>query len=897
MKKMKKCLAILLAVALALSAVVFTPLTVDAAPTDAARVFRFDGSFDGAVPVQIGPFPTATPYGGTANAPTFVTDRHGNANGAVHFGADVGLFLGEGIINSAEYTVALWVNPDEGLVNSFGSLFFGAVAGDNWISLHPASYLGGNSNVALWSGAYAGRWSDNISDVNLMPGVWQHIAFVVRGGYAWIYFNGQPAGMTAQNVPYAIRDLFGPNSPYEGNGFFFLAMNYFPDPVFQGAVDDLYMFNRALSSAEILELSLPATVTHTFRFNNSLDGAVPSQVGPFPTATPYGGTENAPTFVADRHGNANAAVHLGGEVGLFLGRNLITSADYTVAMWVNASYPLNNSFGSLFYGAVTDDNWISLHPASNLAGGGSLSVWSGAGGGRWSDNASEGILTPGTWHHVAMVIANGVATIYLDGVAQAMRVYNAPYALRDIFSPDAYYQLPGYFFLGLNYFPDPVFHGAVDDLYIINRALSSSEVVALMNAPDLSLAHVFTFNNAFDGAVPVGQGPFPTMAAYGGGTGYAPVFVADRHGNPYSAVQFQRASGYDGVGLFLGENLITARNYTVAMWVHPDYPLNNTFGSLFFGAVEGDNWISFKPAAYIGGGSIGLWSGGGGGRWSDNWSDAYLVPGQWQHVALVVEDLHATIYLNGVPAALRVEHVPYSLRDLFSPESAYQLPGYFFLGRNYFGGDPVFAGAVDDLVILNHALNAQGIQALMGMTFAADAAADEPAVVDMQPVVDMLLQLSPLDNLAGLGFTTLAPRWAEAQADAQDLIAMVDAADWMVGGRVAYLETNWLPFVGAMNNFIQAHNQASANPDLAGYLQEIIPYIQRANNMLQVQALVNRLTWAQEAPPAAPAPAPAATPTPADDSDGMNVGLIVGIAAGAVVVVGAGLFFLLKKKK
>ncbi|MCL2603849.1 MAG: LamG domain-containing protein [Defluviitaleaceae bacterium] len=893
--KMKRGLssvaALVLALALMIPAVVI-PVTVEAAPAGAARVWRFDGSYDGAIPTQIGPFPAGTPYGGTANAPTFVTDRHGNPNGAVHLNGEVGLYLGEGIINSAEYTVAMWVNPDDPLYNSFGSLFYGAVADDNWISLHPASNLGGDGNVVVWSGAGGGRWSDNISDANLIPGQWQHVAFVMRPGAVQIYLNGAPAAMTAENVPYPLRDLFSPNSEYGLPGHFFLGLNYFPDPVFAGAIDDLYIYNRALSSAEILDLYLPdAADAISFTFNNSFDGAIPTQIGPFPAATPYGGTVNTPRFVTDRHGNSNAAVHLNGEVGLYLGQGLINSAEYTVAMWVNPDDPLHNSFGSLFYGALADDNWISLHPASNLGGDGNVVVWSGAGGGRWSDNISDANLTPGQWQHIAFVMRPGGTQIYLNGVPAAMAAENVPYPLRDLFSPNSEYGLPGHFFLGLNYFPDPVFAGAIDDLHIFNRALSSGDVHALMHLPDVALAHVFTFNNDFGGAIPTQIGPFPSATPYGG-TVNTPRFVADRFGNANGAVHLNGE-----VGLYLGEGLINSAEYTVAMWVNPDDPLHNSFGSLFYGAVADDNWVSLHPASNLGGdGNVVVWSGAGGGRWSDNISDGHLIPGQWQHIAFVMRPGGTRIYLNGVPAAMAAENVPYPLRDLFSPNSEYGLPGHFFLGLNYFP-DPVFAGAIDDLVIFNHALSPEGVAALMGMVFEAGEAgeAPEPVEVSVQPLIDMLARLTSLDTLTGHGFTTLGPRWEEARNDANALMNLEGLAEWQVDGRVAHLNTNWLPFVGALAEFIAVQNAARATGELDAYLQEIVPYINRANNMLQVQALSNRLNIAMETP----AEAPATPEAPAnDDGGGLDTWVIIVIIIGGVIAAAAvPVASLIKKKK
>ncbi|MCL2202598.1 MAG: LamG domain-containing protein [Defluviitaleaceae bacterium] len=911
----KRACALLLAFALALPMVyISTPVEAAApSPAGAAHVFRFDGSLDGTTPVTYayGVAYTLEAYGGgTGYGPTFVPDRHGNPNGAVQLqrasGHDgVGLSLGYDLIQSANYTIAMWVRPDYPLYNTYGSLFFAAVAGTpNWISMMPQVAVGGQGTLGLWSGAGGGRWSDNWSDHALTPGEWQHIALVVENGVAQFYVNGTAVAMRVTNFPYNLRDMFSPDSYYDGPREFILGRNYFNDPPFAGAIDDVYIYNRALNPSEVSDLAgVGLRGAQVWTFNNTLHGAVPVTYayGVAYTLEAYGGgTGYGPVFAPDRFGNPNSALHLqrasGHDgVGLSLGEGIITSASYTIAMWVNPDYPLYNTYGSLFFAAVAGTpNWISMMPQVAVGGQGTLGLWSGAGGGRWSDNWSDHALTPGEWQHIALVVENGVAQFYVNGTAVAMRVTNYPYNLRDMFSPDSAYEGSREFILGRNYFNDPPFAGKIDDLHIFNRALNPAEMAALYGQIDFSTAYIWDFDNDFGGASMIVHGGYGAMTPYGGGSGYAPYFVPDRHGNPTGAVRLQGAHPYYGVALYLGEDFIRSAEYTVAMWVNPHYPLYAPFSSLFFGAVAGDNWMSFKPATGLGGrGTVGVWSGSGGGRWSDNFSDVRLVPGEWQHLAFVISNGHLSVYHNGLPASMLVYHYPYALRDLFGPDSPYEGPGHFILGRNYFG-DPIFGADIDDLMIFNHVLSFDNIQALAGIFETEEA--------DLEPLIEVLVSLDILEQLGTLGFATLAPNWAEARDEVLAFLEEDNLANWQVDRQIADLERNWLPIAGFISDIVSLQTQLRNVGGHEALLAEVSADASWIGFAVQLRGLVVRMEAAlAEGPPAPPpvveAPPPVEAPPTDTGDDGNNLVLIIVIVAVAVVAVAVVVIIVMKKKK
>ena len=84
----------------------------------------------------------------------------------------------------------------------------------------------------------------------------------------------------------------------------------------------------------------------------------------------------------------------------------------------------------------------------------------------WTDVVSPLAYNDGTWHHVAAILKNGFAQIYVDGVLVAQDT------TRPIISVQASTQTSvGQVASG--------FAGSIDELFIYGRALSDQEIAAL----------------------------------------------------------------------------------------------------------------------------------------------------------------------------------------------------------------------------------------------------------------------------------------------------------------------------------------------------------------------------------------------------------------------------------
>jgi arabinan endo-1,5-alpha-L-arabinosidase len=207
-----------------------------------------------------------------------------------------------------------------------------------------------------------------------------------------------------------------------------------------------------------------------------------------PTGGTYIGLEDLGTFTVtgDRtlaaggnvtfvDGKVGKAANFDGLSGLNLGKDLITKYDYSIAFWVNPAASENHT--SIFYAytgtGTSDAAWISIVP--RLPAQSAASIWShiqGSGGSHITAAAGTAPLTLNEWSHIAVTVASGVSTIYINGHAGTTLAN----PVHDVFSAGG-----ANFLLGVNFWDAP-FRGLIDELYIFDgKVLTQEEVVAVMN--------------------------------------------------------------------------------------------------------------------------------------------------------------------------------------------------------------------------------------------------------------------------------------------------------------------------------------------------------------------------------------------------------------------------------
>ncbi|MDQ0112180.1 LamG-like jellyroll fold domain-containing protein [Paenibacillus harenae] len=188
--------------------------------------------------------------GGTAGSVT--GNRVDNAGGTITFGEGVsgeaaifngssGVRLPNGLIASDSYTVAMSLYVERG--SQYTPAFFGARSGDSWISLVPRG-PGDAQPTMLWSGT---AWYDAPTGMQIPVGEWAHVAFTVEEGRVTVYINGEEK-FTGTGFP---------NVFTTADGVFALGVNYWDTP-FAGMIDELLVYDAALSAEQIAELGAGA---------------------------------------------------------------------------------------------------------------------------------------------------------------------------------------------------------------------------------------------------------------------------------------------------------------------------------------------------------------------------------------------------------------------------------------------------------------------------------------------------------------------------------------------------------------------------------------------------------------------------------------------------------------
>jgi len=190
---------------------------------------------------------------GTVNGASLTTDRFGKTNSAYNFNGINSYIVvkGNSQLFTKEYTVSIWFSPNKNASQNEPPnclLRSGNSTNCGWQGFELAE---NHSNIRygfqdLGNSYYS--YSSTIPISYYQKNKWYNITFTRTSNKAIEYFNGQPFDSISNSIydPAPLCDLFiGSNS---------LDYNNQPWNVFDGKVDDGRMYNRALSSKEVLTL-------------------------------------------------------------------------------------------------------------------------------------------------------------------------------------------------------------------------------------------------------------------------------------------------------------------------------------------------------------------------------------------------------------------------------------------------------------------------------------------------------------------------------------------------------------------------------------------------------------------------------------------------------------------
>ena len=182
---------------------------------------------------------------GTVSGAVLAEDRFGIPNAAYRFDGGSSVITAGSVIvpNQSQFSVSAWFYRTTSLPNSYTSNIVNQADynGDSaGFSLMLKETTGGNSRVRfLWNDQAGGRNDVSTADVQYLA--WNHVVGVYDGAVQSIYLNGALVNSTANQGAITF-----PSSPFR------IGHEDRPEVAgFAGRIDDVYIYDRALSAAEV----------------------------------------------------------------------------------------------------------------------------------------------------------------------------------------------------------------------------------------------------------------------------------------------------------------------------------------------------------------------------------------------------------------------------------------------------------------------------------------------------------------------------------------------------------------------------------------------------------------------------------------------------------------------
>jgi len=420
-------------------------------------------------------------WGGDGNANDIIGTNHGTlVNGATFAPGKVGQAFsfdgvndyveasGVGDFGSNPFTVDFWMYSNSVGTGNFILGKNNADGGLGWdIRLH-------NSTIQIVG---VNGWGLNIaSDGSATPNAWHHIALSSTGSAVELYIDGVLKGSSARSAISSTSNPFWIG--YAPSNYCYAC----GATVFNGLIDEVEIFNRALTAEEIAAIynagsagkcrscvTPPSNMVSWWKGENNADDSIDGNNGTLVNGATYAPGMVGQAFSLD---GVNDYVDLGSSTAFDL-------ADFTLDAWVYIDSSTNTGERRLIsrddYTVEGGDGreYYLLKSSSSANCGASNRPYVEINAGGVAGACSPYDLTTG-WHYLAATRSGTTLKLYVDGA----EVASTTAASTGIISPDAPLVIGTI---------NPTqnienFIGLVDEVEIFNRALSAEEIAAIANA-------------------------------------------------------------------------------------------------------------------------------------------------------------------------------------------------------------------------------------------------------------------------------------------------------------------------------------------------------------------------------------------------------------------------------
>ncbi|MFA6250235.1 MAG: DUF2341 domain-containing protein [Candidatus Shapirobacteria bacterium] len=283
---------------------------------------------------------------------------------------------------------------------------------------------------------------------------WQHLAMTYDGQNMVIYKNGQKLNTQSYNQPYTIYSnnltsvLLGRSRGVEGSIRFF-----------NGLVDEVRIYNRALSTNEVAQLYewAPSPIAH-WKFNEGAGTSAFDSSSNSYNAT-FGAGSSSPTWYNGKYGNGLSFD--GNDYASISG--LPSIPRYTVEAW----FKTNHSDGSYHSILRNPYNAVGCNYALFVRNGKVVTYDTISA--RY-ELASTTSVSNNKWHFVTSTFDGSNLKLFVDGVQET--------SVGDTGTPSA----GGSLWIGNDNWSSNSFYGSIDEIKIYNYARTPGQILSDMSA-------------------------------------------------------------------------------------------------------------------------------------------------------------------------------------------------------------------------------------------------------------------------------------------------------------------------------------------------------------------------------------------------------------------------------
>ena len=408
---------------------------------------------------------------GTVNGATLTTDRFGNSNSAYDFDgiSNYITVLDNNVFNMQNFTISTWVKNSSTAPTVLSRYILNK--GCNTPSPSFRLYYENDGTLQQY---VSDCWVPNRVYQNgpSSNNLWVNLIYSYDGQNLKMYVDGvlygttnQSGSLTNNNNPMYIGCSTDTSNCPQLSAFY------------AGKIDDIGIWNRALSQQEITNMYNGVTYSDTC---NAVSGSlVNGLVAYYPfcgnandqSGNGLNGVVNGATLTTDRFGNSNSAYNFNGTSDFIkvLDNDLLDlTQNLTLSAWISPNSVINEQ-AILGKGKTTGSTGYALHHNVLPTQKTGFSIQNLPNVATVFMNSNQ--LNLNTWYNLIGTYNGSELKLYLNGIlvnTTTTSLQLMPNSLTDLFIGC---ELSGYRF----------FNGKIDDIGIWNRALSQQEITQLFN--------------------------------------------------------------------------------------------------------------------------------------------------------------------------------------------------------------------------------------------------------------------------------------------------------------------------------------------------------------------------------------------------------------------------------